>query len=258
MNRNKASNGSSLEQTAVARWVRLGASFNVPPATQTPDIERLLLDTARAAHTNSRLFIMAATWLIHYSAYVAKRRLSVMIREELETSYRPVMGFLLDSAQAHMQVRGSRFREALHECKPAAVPGPLLEVNHRNPALFDLAKQRASKLSKKWGCWMEEFVPKNDAIRPAASIARDNPSLLIRAISGGDLVASIAAEGAVGNQEFASESDLARRFGASRASVRAALHKLILAGYVHQSSRGKSRPVFLSAPRSKIRPPVDH
>jgi hypothetical protein len=235
----------SQEQVA-ARWTRLGASFSVAPAHQTPDLERLLLDTVRLTAANSRLFIMAATWLAAYSDYVAKRRLAVLIRDELEDRYRPIMGLLLDFAQTYGELTRFPFREALQECHTAATPGPLLNVSRRNAALVDLAQRRASKLSRKWGCWMEDFTFKLDALRPAEWIAASNPSLAVRAISGGDLVATIAADAAGGNKEFASESALARRYGASRASVRAALRKLTLAGYAHQSSRGKARPISLS------------
>ncbi len=147
---------SSEEDVAVAAWTRLGASFNVPPAKETPDLERLLLDTVRLASGNSRLFIMAATWLSQYSDYVAKRRLEIVIKDELEERYKPSMGFLLDVVNTHCHRHQLRFREAIQACHSASIPGPLLKVSRRNSTLMELARQRASALSRKWGCWMEE------------------------------------------------------------------------------------------------------
>ena len=242
------------EQHVAAQWCRLGASFNVSPVEETPDIERLLLDTVRLAHLNSRLFIMAATWLAKYPDYVAKRRLAVIVDEELERQYRPVMGLLLEWVRTRSRKKGTPFRKAIEKCHASPIPGPLLDVSRRNHLLFCLAEQQASPLSRKWGCWLEEFDPKLDAIRPAEWIAQSNPSLAVRAITGGDLVGTIAADAAAGKKQFPSESDLARRYGASRASVRAALRKLTLAGYVHQPFHGKSKTVQLSMTRPDALP----
>lgn len=236
-----------LDEHAAAAWTRLGASFNVPPATATPDLERLILDTTRLADRNLRLLIMAASWLASFPDYVAKRRLALLVRDELEDRFRPVLGFLLDWSQTHGRCRRNVFREALAHCRRAPTPGPLQHISRRNPALVRLAQQRASPLSRKWGCWMQEFELKDDALRPPQWIASANPSLALRAVTGGDLVATIAADALAGQCQFASESSLARRYGASRSAVRAALRKLALAGYAHQSTRGKSRPVTLSA-----------
>ena len=234
------------DEVVAARWSRLGASFNVAPANETPDIERLLLDTARLAHRNSRLFTMAATWLVQYSDYVAKRRLSVMINEELEHQFRPTMGFLLEWAQTHHRRNATLFSKAIQQCHPAETPGPLSDASRRNHVLMQLAEQQASALSRKWGCWLEEFDAKTDAIRSTEWIAQSNPSLAVRAITGGDLVGTIAADAAAGQRQFPSESDLARRYGASRAAVRAALRKLTLAGYVQQPFHGKAKTVVLT------------
>jgi len=56
----------SLHDSVASRWSRLGAMLNVKADEHTPDIERLLLDTARVASANSRLFILAASWLSLY------------------------------------------------------------------------------------------------------------------------------------------------------------------------------------------------
>jgi len=54
-----------------SQWTRLGAMFNVSASRQAVDVERLLLDTVRHAAANSRLVILAVTWLSKYGEYVA-------------------------------------------------------------------------------------------------------------------------------------------------------------------------------------------
>lgn len=205
------------EVQATAQWTRLGVLFNVAPAQQTPDLERLLLDTVRLTHNNLRLFIMAATWLVQYGDYVAKRRLAVLIRHELPTPYQPIMGLLLNWVQLHTHRKENRFQEALRQCQPNPNPQPLLALHHKNAAFFQHAQQTASPLSRKWGYWIEDLEFKPNALRTLDWITQHNPSLALRAITGGDLVATIAAEAHWGQAEFPSESYLAQYYGASRA-----------------------------------------
>ena len=68
----------------IARWTRLGAGFSAESLPQTPDLERLILDTARHGPEMARLFIMAVTWLHLYGDLVARHRLRRLAREELE------------------------------------------------------------------------------------------------------------------------------------------------------------------------------
>ena len=103
----------SMQESIASQWVRLGVMLNVGPARETPDVEHLLLDTVRVAGSNSRLFIMAASWLALCGDYVARRRLSVMVRDQLEPQFRPRMGFLLEWAQAHNHRNRFRFRETI-------------------------------------------------------------------------------------------------------------------------------------------------
>jgi hypothetical protein len=93
---------------------------------------------------------------------------------------------------------------------------------------------------------MEPFEPRLDAMRPADWIARRNPSLALRALCGGDLVATIAADVECGANQFDSEAALARRFGASRSEVRDALRKLELAGVVRHKKKGRGNAIALA------------
>jgi hypothetical protein len=158
-----------------SRWARAGAMFCADLAPTIPDMERLLLDTARRCRRNSRLFIMATTWLAQYgSTRIHSRRLAELIRNELEAVHRPVLGFLLATA---CQFSGRRdFCEAIAECSPAAEPGPLFEIYRRNPLLLQRSYRQASPLSKEWGLWAEAIQPKYDAIRPESWVKANTVS----------------------------------------------------------------------------------
>ncbi len=106
-----------------------------------------------------------------------------------------------------------------------------------------LAERQASALSRKWGRWLPEFEPKYDALRPEEWVARKNPALAERALTGGDLAASIIAECGPGDTTFPSEVDLARCCGASRPAICAAIAKLVLAGYARRIRRGNANAI---------------
>lgn len=230
-------------------WTRLGAMFNVPSARDTPHLERLLLETVREAPVNSRLFTMAATWLVHYGEYVAKQQLVRLIQAELEPEHRAVMGLLLESVAAKAPRHLHRFAQAVEACVPASDPRPLFDVDRRSHATIELARQGATGLSRKWGRWMREIELKEDALRPAHWVAAQNPALRVRALLGGDLAASIIADCGGRKRIFDSEVDLARSVGGSRIAVRDALHKLELAGLARRTKHGRSN-------RIEIRPGI--
>ncbi|HEV8290649.1 MAG TPA: hypothetical protein VGP94_01940 [Tepidisphaeraceae bacterium] len=236
---------TKLLDSVAARWSRLGAMLNVPAAARTPDIERLLLDTARVASANVRLFILAASWLAQYGDYVAKHRLARLIGEELEPQYRSTLGLMLEWAKHRGDSNRARFNLAIDACGSAIDHRPLLDVERRNPVLVSLAEKRASLISRKWGRWVADFEVKNDGLRPAAWIAEHNPALLERALTGGDLLASVLAECAADANAIDSEAELARRCGASRPAIRSAVRRLELAGRVHWLPKGRGHAIHL-------------
>ena len=78
---------SATEADVAAAWARLGVMLNVEPVDRTPDVERLLLDTARLAPGNVRLFVLAATWLHRFSSYVAGSSAVRMVQDELDDGF---------------------------------------------------------------------------------------------------------------------------------------------------------------------------
>jgi len=231
--------------SVAARWARLGAMLNVQAAEKTPDVEHLLLDTARVSSANTRLFVLTATWLAAYGDYVAKHRLARLIRDELESEYRPTLGFMLDWAKSQSNSNIARFNLAIQACGSAKESRPLSDVECRNTTFRRLAEQRASALSRKWGRWMADFEPKKDALRPIDWIAEHNEALADRAMTGGDLLSTVLAEyEATGVVD--SESELARRCGASRPAVRDAIRRLEMAGRVRRGRSGRNHPISIT------------
>ena len=235
----------TLLDSVAAGWSRLGAMLNVQAAARTPDIERLLLDTARVVSANSRLFILAASWLAQYGDYVAKHRLARLIGDELEPGFRPILGLMLEWAKDRGDSNSSRFNLAIDVCGSAIDGRPLLDVERLNPVFVRLAEERASTLSRKWGRWVADFEVKKDALRPASWIAEHNPGLVERALCGGDLLASVLAECEADANAIDSEAELARRCGASRPAIRSAVRRLELAGRVHSSPKGRGNVIHL-------------
>jgi hypothetical protein len=129
-----------------ARWARAGAMFGATPSATPPDLERLLLDTARQMADNPRLLILAVSWLAKHGDRIDPQRLGDLIRSELDLSHQPAMGLML--ASADQLTGGSRFAVAAAACTPATTPGPLFIIEHRNEAFRRLAEQRASTLSR--------------------------------------------------------------------------------------------------------------
>ncbi len=153
----------TLDSNLASQWSFVGAMFFAPPTTTRPDLERLLLETARQAASNSRLFFMAVSWLTKHGDRVDALRLARLIRDELEPDYSPVMGALLDFT--HSFVKAELFAEAIAECKPAPAPQPLFDVERSSPARWRLAEKNASPISRRWNRWVPDFEPKDDAIR---------------------------------------------------------------------------------------------
>lgn len=227
----------------IAEWTRAGAGFNIEPAGATPDLERLLLDTARCASADSRLFTMAMSWLSMYDRLVARQRLARLVVTELEPGYRPVLGFLLELAQAGRG--GGHFNAVIALCPPAELAGPLFDVDRASPALAARAERRASAESRRWGLWTEELAVKKDAIRPAGWVIDHNPVFRARADFKGDLRASIVECLRADSASGASESELARACGVTRMAVRAALADLELGGWVQRlTERNRTRTVM--------------
>ncbi len=210
----------------IQRWTNVGVLFNVKPRHHPDgvDVERLLVDTARACASNPRLFILAVTWLTENGIYVATHRLKRIATDELSVDDQAALGLLIDTAVEHGAPK-SLSKIVCSALATASQPEPLFEVD-RGP-LASLIANSATPLSKQWGRWIQPIELKPEAVRPARWILHANLDFCARAAHKGDLRTSIVQtlRRDVG-REAVSESDLARRCGATRAAVRAALTDL--------------------------------
>ncbi|MGA3067619.1 MAG: hypothetical protein ABSF29_12320 [Tepidisphaeraceae bacterium] len=234
---------SNIEESIENQWARLGAMFNVSASRREVDVERLLLETARRAAVDSRLFILAVTWLAKYGDYVAKHRLAHLILHELEEEHQATMGLMLDLARENGANNARRFNQAIQNCKFAVDERPLFDIDRRNAFFIRAAEKNASALSRKWGRWVEDFELKDDAIRTAAWIVEHNPSMRWRGDFKGGLRASILAELDAHPKSGRSESELARTCGATRTAIINAAKQLERSGKVRRQRHGKRREV---------------
>lgn len=213
-------------------WARVGVLFGCAPSRRTPDLERLILDTARNCPDNFRLFILSVSWLAQFSHFVAHHRLKRLVRDELDAESRAVLGLIIEEAVAMGATRD--LLVAIDACEPRTDAIPLALVQRDSPTLAALALAHASERSKRWGVWAPPVAPKTSAIRPVGWILARNPEYRDRIIRKGDLRVSIleTLRRDVDDGVAPSESALTRLSGATRTAVRKALHALELEGEV--------------------------
>lgn len=224
-------------------WTRLGAMFNVKPASRTPDIESLLLDTARVIPQQARLFAMTASWLVRYHRLICRHRLAALVDVLGEPTASATVGYLLSTVRHH--THSDHFNLVLKRCKPLGKPIPLYNTYRRSPALAAIAKDTCDPIAQPWGLFAPPERLYDDALRPSDWIMRHNPSLRRRAIFNGQLAASILVTLEVNPETGRSESALARACLATRCAVRDALDHLELCQFIVRNRVGNTAPILL-------------
>lgn len=159
-------------------WAQLGVLFGCEPSGRSPDLERLLLGTARGCPENARLLPLTVTWLASYGLLVARHRLK-----------RLVLGLIIDEAVWHSAPRDLRI--AADECQAWIPAEPLFAVQRGTPVLERIAERNASGLSTRWGVGALLVELKPDALRPVGWLLARNPAYRDRIVRNGDLCASI-------------------------------------------------------------------
>ncbi len=230
-------------------WARVGVLFNCRPSRKAPDLERLLLDTARACPDNARLLPLVVTWLSHYGQFVARHRLKRLVQTDLEPEHSAILGLIVEEAIAACGTRELLIvSEACESRRPA---GPLSRPQRDEASLVEVAKRHASEASARWGAWAPPVEPKPDAIRPVSWLLEHNPELRERIIRKGDLRVSIieTLRRDTPGGSAPSEVALAKLSGATRAAVRKALSALQLEGAVtvgDDAATRRSHPISLT------------
>ncbi len=232
-------------------WARVGILFACEPANESPDLERLLLATARWAPENSRLIPAAVTWLATCGDFVARHRLASLARAELEPEARAVLELILEEAVRHGASPKLRIGRGGRGAEPAFdPPAPLPKVQRGHAALALLAEQNSSYIARRLGLWFPPVELRPEILRPPRWILARNPTYYDRIVRKGDLRASILETLArdVRDRRAWSESHLAGLVGATLPAVRAALADLTLEGRVERGaapSNGRDHPVRL-------------
>lgn len=223
---------TTYNNTIERDWVRLGVLLNCEPSDETPDLERLLLDTARRCPNNARLFPLTVTWLVSFDQYVARHRLRRLVIEELEPEYQAQLGLLIETAVEQGATRDLLIVSEV--CQRASNPHPLHVVQQESEVLRQIAFKNATALSRQWGVWAPAVVLKRDAVRPVTWLLHHNPDYRERIVRKGDLRVSIleTLQRDCPTHSVSSELALARLAGATRTAVRKALHALTQEGMV--------------------------
>lgn len=120
-----------------ARWARLGVLLNCAPAATAPDVERAVIDAARAVSERPHLIPLVVTWLAVHGLGVARHRLRAFAVAGLDARSSPVLGLLLDEAIG--LGAPAELRIVRDVCRPAARPGPLVAAFQTHPGLRGVA-----------------------------------------------------------------------------------------------------------------------
>lgn len=243
----------SILEDILTRWACIGAALGVAQANRTPDLERLIIDTAHALPESAHLLRIAANWLAFYPYFVARHRLARLVGD-VESDTRSRLGLLLDAAVSLKKT--AHFNDVIRRCRPAAKrrdPQPLLLVQRRHEVWRRVAERESSPLGRRWGYWCQPVQLKRDAIRPARWITLHNPDYVERAVFGGDLRLTILIELREDPTAGESELALARRCGAQRAAVRHSLDLLEAANLVERVAAGKRVAIRLPSPHITLR-----
>lgn len=210
-------------ESVLSRWVRLGIEFNVEPVKSTPDVEKLIVDTACCLPEFARLLPTVSTWLSQNYRSVCRHRLARYAADISDRDVSAALGILL--SESMKTANTDHFNLVLKYCTPATAK-PLFDIDRKSEAFERLARSTASKISLEWGLWYQPFVLKQESIRPIEWIMDINPSLKRRALFNGNLRASILETLYFEPVAGQSESSLAKACNATRKAVREALEHL--------------------------------
>ena len=177
-------------------WTRVGVLFATRPAASPVDLERLLIDTARAARFDERLFVCAASWLTEYHGFINGRRLSV-VAVALDRQESATLGALLSFAR-DAAGHAPELDAALSRCSPLSRPRPMFAVMDTMDVLRGRVRKRALPLFAAWGLWHDDATLKPSAIRPVRWLLLHAPELRARALLGPSVEADVMASALAG------------------------------------------------------------
>ena len=217
------------------QWVKLGAMFGCDPSCKTPDVEKLIIDSAGAMPQSARLHAMVVSWLGKYFKAVCRHRLAVLASQISCSKQSAILGYTLDRAKSLLST--DHFNLAIQKCSINSNPEPMFDAFSNNSSLAEIAKEAASQLALKWGLWTSDERLYTDAIRPAAWVIKNNPTLQTRLIFSGKLQATILVTLQHNPDAGKNESTLAKFCNVTRRSIRKALEHLELCQLITRKNR---------------------
>jgi hypothetical protein len=221
-------------ESVLMRWNKLGAAFNVRACESTPDIEKLLLDTAFALPENARLFPVVVSWLCRNYRLVCRHRLAGFAGQIGEKGSLAVLGLILDVVKSRLGIE--HFNVVIRKCSPLKDAMPLFAVDRSSEAFTAMAGTGSGEMGIKWGLWCEDVQLKDDVIKSAKWIMAENSHLMNRAVFNGNLRASILETLAYDTDAGQSESVLANRCSVTRKALREALDHLEYCQMIQRSN----------------------
>jgi len=133
-----------------SQWVRLGFGLNSGTSDFTPDVESLIVSSARCFRENSRLTELVVSWLARNGDYVAKHRLKGRISQLTDVVEKATLGLVIESA---IELGASPdFACTVVSCELLAVPQAISLTDEHTPYFRVLAEETARDLSRKWAC----------------------------------------------------------------------------------------------------------
>jgi len=192
------------------------------PTAATVDLECLVVDTARAARRDERLFVCAASWLAQHHGFVNGRRLSALAGT-VEREASAVLGALLSFA-SDGRIRAPEFDAALIHCRPLSPSRPLFTVMDTMDSLRARVRRHALPLFRAWGFWHDDATLKPSAIRPVRWLIGHVPELRARAVLGPSVEADLMASAIAGDVTV---RDVARATDVSYAATHDAASRLV-------------------------------
>ena len=230
----------------LAHWNRLGIMFNVRPAEETADIEKLLVETAAILGQNARLLPALVSWLCKYYRLVCRHRLAKLVSEVDNPETLAGLGFMLSCVKD--EISTDHFNVVIKRCKKLETPLPLFYFDRKSKSMLELSRSNSCDLAEQWGLWCDEVELRDDIIRNAQPVMELNPTLKFRALFGGQLKASVLETIIYDPQSASSEVALARACGVTRKALREAVEHLEFCQLVSRSYIAGKIKISLSYP----------
>ena len=227
----------------LSKWRKLGTSFNVEPCKETPNIENLIILSARYIPEFSRLLPMLEAWLSKYEVLVCRHHLARMVSQLQDQKSSAILGYLFSRLRA--KTESKHFNIVIKQCKPLFQPEPLFHVDQKNDKTKAFAERFSEPEAIEWGLWASHERPYESAIMDSTWLMKENPTLHYRALFSGKLQATIISVLLESEDHGQSETRLSKACNVTRVALRDALEHLDLCGYIQRLPEKKRSVIKL-------------